>query len=402
VCVVIFCTPCVGERLQRLKRDFSASAFLTGPQALSQPEQRSVFRRLSPSVASLRAQQALDEPFPIKKQKATSKAAPARGESRLYSATAVRPAPAVVERAEEEEGDFDLKAFFKDKKAAVDHALSLSVPEFASHPRASRLAEAMRYSLLAPAKRVRPILCLAACELFGGSEASCMPTAVAIEMIHSMSLIHDDLPAMDNDTLRRGLPTNHVKYGEDIAILAGDALLSRSFEYVAKYTHDVPPERIVQVLARLGESVGVEGLAGGQVLDLELEGQPDVTVDDLRWIHRHKTAALLKVAVACGAILGGASSDDVQRVEQYAENVGLAFQVHDDILDVTQSTEELGKTAGKDADVSKTTYPKLLGLDGSKAEAKRLINEGIQLLVPYGERAIPLIALAKYIVERKN
>lgn len=158
-----------------------------------------------------------------------------------------------------------------------------------------KIVESMRYSLLAGGKRIRPILCLAACEMFGGSDDVAMPTAVALEMIHTMSLIHDDLPAMDNDALRRGKPTNHVLYGEDIAILAGDALLSTSFEHVATHTKGVPAERIVEVLRRLGTSVGAYGLAGGQVKDLECENKEGVTLEDLEWIHMHKTAALLKV-----------------------------------------------------------------------------------------------------------
>ena len=194
-------------------------------------------------------------------------------------------------------------------------------------------------------------------------------------------------------------------YGEDIAILAGDALLSTSFQWVAQNTPQdkVEPSRILDVVCRLGKSVGAKGLAGGQVMDLVCEGKgDDVTIDDLRWIHTHKTAALLEVAVASGAILGGATPEQVKLCETFALNIGLAFQVADDILDVTQSTEELGKTAGKDDAVDKTTYPKLLGLDGARAEAERLVKEAKAALEPFGERAIPLLALADYIIDRKN
>lgn len=229
-----------------------------------------------------------------------------------------------------------------------------------------------------------------------------MPTAVALEMIHTMSLVHDDLPAMDDDSLRRGKPTNHVLFGEDIAILAGDALLSTAFEHCATHTTGVPAERVVEVLRRLGTSVGAVGLAGGQVMDLECEGKEGVTLDQLRWIHAHKTAALLQVSVAAGAILGGATPEQVQACETYALDVGLAFQVADDILDVTASTEDLGKTAGKDEDVDKTTYPKLLGLEASKLEAKRLVDEAVKALEPFGERAAPLLGIADYIIQRKN
>lgn len=192
-------------------------------------------------------------------------------------------------------------------------------------------------------------------------------------------------------------------YGEDVAILAGDALLSTAFQHVAEKTSSlVDPSRILDVVIRLGKSVGPRGLAGGQVMDLECEAKSDVTLDELRWIHTHKTATLLQVAVASGAILGGASPSEVEACEEFALNIGLAFQVADDILDVTQSTEALGKTAGKDEATDKTTYPKLLGMDGARAEAERLINNAKAALEQFGERAAPLLALADYIIDRKN
>jgi geranylgeranyl diphosphate synthase type II len=194
-----------------------------------------------------------------------------------------------------------------------------------------------------------------------------------------------------------------IIYGEDVAILAGDALLSTSFQHVAQETpKTVPLDRILDVIIRLGKSVGPVGLAGGQVMDLECEGKKGVTLEDLTWIHTHKTATLLQVAVASGAILGGATPEQVQACEKFALNIGLAFQVADDILDVTASTEDLGKTAAKDLDADKTTYPKLLGLEESKAEAKRLIEEAKASLAPFGEKAAPLLAIADYIIERNN
>ena len=280
---------------------------------------------------------------------------------------------------------------------ALDASLQVTCPEVA------KITESMRYSLLAGGKRIRPIMCIAACEMAGGTAEDAMAAAVALEMIHTMSLIHDDLPSMDNDSLRRGKPTNHVIYGEDVAILAGDALLSTAFEHVAKYTpKHVPAERIVDVIARLGSSVGATGLAGGQVMDLECEAKAGVGLPELTWIHTHKTAALLKVSVAAGAILGGATPEEVRACETYALDIGLAFQVADDILDVTASTEALGKTAGKDLNMDKTTYPKLLGLDGSRQEAKRLVKEAKAALAPFGAKAGPLLAIADYIVEREN
>lgn len=297
---------------------------------------------------------------------------------------------------------FDLDAYLLAKKGPIEEALEASVKSI--EPQTDKICESMLYSLMAGGKRIRPVLCLASAEMFGGTVEQAMPTAVALEMIHTMSLIHDDLPSMDNDDLRRGKPTNHVVYGEEVAILAGDALLSESFKHAALYTKNVDPERVLDVVVRLGKSVGPKGLAGGQVMDLECEGKAsdEVTLDDLKWIHIHKTATLLQVAVASGAILGGATPEEVKACEQFALNIGLAFQVADDILDVTASTEDLGKTAGKDEDTDKTTYPKLMGLDGAKAEAKRLIDEAKASLEPFGERAAPLLAIADYIIDRKN
>lgn len=295
---------------------------------------------------------------------------------------------------------FDLDTYLKSKKAVVEVALDKSLT--ATTPRVENIIESMKYSLMAGGKRIRPVICLAACEMFGGNDDMAMPTAVALEMIHTMSLIHDDLPSMDNDDLRRGKPTNHVLYGEDIAILAGDALLSTSFEHVARETKDVPADRVVQVLLRLGTSVGAYGLAGGQVQDLMCENKDDTSLQDLEWIHLHKTAALLKVSATSGAILAGATDEDIKNLEVYAEKIGLAFQIADDILDVTATSEELGKTAGKDEEVNKTTYVKLLGLEESKKEAAKIIDEAKAALSKYGDKAAPLLGIADYIVARKN
>jgi len=295
---------------------------------------------------------------------------------------------------------FDLNSYLLSKKGPIEAALEASVKS--RIPQTDKICEAMGYSLMAGGKRIRPVLCLAACEMFGGSQETAMPTAVALEMIHTMSLIHDDLPAMDNDDLRRGKPTNHVIYGEDVAILAGDSLLSTSFEHVARETKGVSAEKIVDVIARLGRSVGAEGLAGGQVMDLECEARPGTTLDDLKWIHIHKTGTLLQIAVAAGAILGGATPAEVEACEKFSFNIGLAFQVADDILDCTASSEDLGKTAGKDEAVDKTTYVKLLGLEQSKQYARDLVDEAKACLAPFGERALPLLAIADYIIERGN
>ncbi len=299
---------------------------------------------------------------------------------------------------EQETLNFDLSSYLKDKQQLVEAALDRSLPI----TRPEKIYQAMRYSLLAGGKRLRPILCLSACELAGGTSEMALPTACALEMIHTMSLIHDDLPAMDDDDYRRGKLTNHKVYGEDIAILAGDGLLSYAFEYAATHTRNVAPENLINVLARLGRTVGAAGLVGGQVLDLESEGQTDISVDTLKFIHTHKTGALLETSVVSGAILAGASDEDIQRLSQYAQNIGLAFQIVDDILDITATQEELGKTAGKDLRDQKVTYPRLWGIEESKKQAQNLVCGAIAQLTPYGAKADPLRAIANFIVTRKN
>jgi geranylgeranyl diphosphate synthase type II len=293
---------------------------------------------------------------------------------------------------------FNLEDYFKEKKQLVEQALDQSLPM--GQP--EKIYEAMRYSLLAGGKRLRPILCLATCELIGGTPEIAIPTACALEMIHTMSLIHDDLPAMDNDDYRRGKLTNHKVFGEDIAILAGDGLLAYAFEYVATQTKNVPADRLLQVIARLGRTVGAEGLVGGQVLDLESEGKTDISAETLTFIHTHKTGALLEASVVSGGILAGAAPEDLARLSKYAQNIGLAFQIIDDILDVTATAEQLGKTAGKDLQAQKATYPSLWGLEKSKLQARQLIDEAIAQLTIYEEKAEPLRAIAKFIITRNH
>lgn len=293
---------------------------------------------------------------------------------------------------------FSFESYMRDRAVMVNKALDEAVPLV--YP--EQLTESMRYSLLAGGKRVRPALCLAACELVGGDITVAMPTACAMEMVHTMSLIHDDLPAMDNDDFRRGRPTNHKVFGDDIAILAGDALLTFSFEHVARDTKGAPAERVLRVVRELGRAVGAEGLTAGQVVDIKSEDK-EVGVEVLQYIHHHKTAALLEASVVCGAILGGADETTIEKLRKYALNIGLAFQVVDDILDVTQTTEQLGKTAAKDLAVNKTTYPKLMGIEKSKQIAEDLITEAIAQLDGFeASKAAPLIALAKFIGYRQN
>lgn len=291
---------------------------------------------------------------------------------------------------------FDLPNYLRDRQALVEAALEASIPVI--YP--EKIYEAMRYSLMAGGKRLRPILCLATCELVGGTLDMAMPTACALEMIHTMSLIHDDLPSMDNDDYRRGKLTNHKVYGEDVAILAGDGLLAYAFEVIADRTRQVPPDRILKVVTRVGRAVSAAGLVGGQVVDLEAEGRSDVSIETLNFIHRHKTAALLEASVVSGAILAGATDLEVQRLSQYAQDIGLAFQIIDDVLDITATQEELGKTAGKDLQAQKATYPSIWGIEESKRQAKVLVEAAKAGLEPFGEAARPLMAIADYITAR--
>ncbi|MGL5941923.1 MAG: geranylgeranyl diphosphate synthase CrtE [Waterburya sp.] len=291
---------------------------------------------------------------------------------------------------------FNLKSYLKQQQKLVEQALDQAI----AIAKPAKIYEAMRYSLLAGGKRLRPILCLATSDLMGGTIEMAMPTACALEMIHTMSLIHDDLPAMDNDDFRRGKPTNHKVYGEDIAILAGDGLLAYAFEYVATQTKNVAPENILRVVACLGRTVGAAGLVGGQVLDLESEGKTDITAETLSFIHTHKTGALLEASVVSGAILANASEENITRLSQYAQNIGLAFQIIDDILDITATDEQLGKTAGKDLEAQKATYPSIWGLEKSQAKAQELVNNAIAQLSIYDAKAEPLRTIAKYIVTR--
>lgn len=309
--------------------------------------------------------------------------------------TATASSPEGLKPSGEDQAEFDFADYLAKTRDVVEKSLDGALgPE-----RPESLRESMRYSLLAGGKRLRPILCLAACELVGGDASLAMPTAVALEMIHTMSLIHDDLPAMDNDDLRRGRPTNHKVYGDAMAILAGDALLSRAFEMVALRSPGVPPERLLRVVAELSLVSGAPGLVGGQVVDLESEGR-EVDLETLEYIHLHKTAALLRACVVTGALIGGADDNQVEAMRTYANGIGLAFQIVDDILDVTASSEVLGKTAGKDLIADKTTYPKLLGLEPSRARALELVSQAKSALDPWKSKAQPLLALADYVASR--
>jgi geranylgeranyl diphosphate synthase, type II len=303
------------------------------------------------------------------------------------------------QKVQEQASGFDFESYMLHKASSVNQALDRAVP--LREPK--KIHEAMRYSLLAGGKRVRPVLCIAACELVGGDEITAMPSACAVEMMHTMSLIHDDLPFMDNDDLRRGKPANHKVFGEDIAVLAGDALLAFAFEHIATATEAVPISRLLRAISVLAKAVGSQGLAAGQVVDICSAGSQEVGLEQLEFIHVHKTAALLEGAVVIGAILGGGSDEEVERLRKFARCIGLLFQVVDDILDVTKSSQALGKTAGKDLAADKVTYPKLLGLEKSREFAKELNQQAREQLLCFDpNKAAPLISLANYIAYRQN
>jgi len=257
----------------------------------------------------------------------------------------------------------------------------------------------MRYSVFAGGKRIRPILCLETARIFDADAAPALYPGCAIEFIHTYSLIHDDLPALDNDDLRRGKPTSHKKFGEANAILAGDALLTLAFETIA--AAPVSAERRVAMVTEIATAAGtVKGMVGGQVADLEAEGKP-VSPAMLEYIHRSKTAALIRASITAGALCAGAPADEVTRLRRFGETIGWAFQVTDDILDVTESSVALGKTAGKDIAQQKATYPSVFGLARSQEIAKELADNGIAELESYGERAGRLRTIAEFLVHRR-
>jgi geranylgeranyl diphosphate synthase type II len=291
-----------------------------------------------------------------------------------------------------------LAAIRDEVDAALDRALP---PETAWPPTIHR---AVRYSLFAGGKRVRPALVVASGEAVGGARADLMPLACAAEMIHTYSLVHDDLPAMDDDDLRRGKPTSHKVFGEAIAILAGDALLTRAFHLMAEVPDGCDEARLrrrVRATAILGEACGTSGLIGGQVTDLESEGR---TIDAaaLERLHRAQTGALLSAGVRGGAVLGGADEADLDRLARYASAIGLAFQVVDDVLDATEDAEHLGKTAGKDEAAKKATYVSVHGLPAARTLAASLRQEALDAVAPLGRRGELLAALARLIVDRHS
>lgn len=291
-----------------------------------------------------------------------------------------------------------LPDFFEADHAVIEAALEKFLPP--EHTPPASIHRAMRYSVFAGGKRLRPILCYESSRLFSQSVDAAVSIGCALEFIHTYSLIHDDLPALDNDDLRRGKPTCHKVFGEAIAILAGDALLTLAFQMLAD--SPLEPARRVRVIAEVGAAAGtVRGMVGGQVADLEAEGNP-VKVETLEYIHRSKTAALIRGAIVTGAISGGAANEDVERMRRFGDHIGWAFQVVDDILDVEESSAALGKTAGKDQAQKKATYPALYGLEKSRAIASDLAAKALKELDCYGERAARLRQLGEFLVARRS
>jgi geranylgeranyl diphosphate synthase type II len=293
----------------------------------------------------------------------------------------------------------DVPRYLKERAAAVDEALERLLPPETLPPQT--IHKAMRYSVFAGGKRLRPVLVIAGAEAVGGTMERVMPTACAMELIHTYSLVHDDLPAMDNDDFRRGVPTNHKVFGEAMAILAGDGLLTLAFGLIAEnFAAEGAGSGLRQVVADVAEAAGTRGMVGGQVADIEAEGRK-VTAEALDFIHLHKTAALIRASLRIGAVISGAAPAQVQALSAAGGALGLAFQIVDDLLDVEGTTEQLGKTAGKDQAQQKATYPAVHGLPASRARAQALIEEAEAALRPLGPPAEPIRALGRFILERK-
>lgn len=297
--------------------------------------------------------------------------------------------------------NWQLQVYLEQQLLQIETALDNYLPGSSTRP--TRLHEAMRYSVLGGGKRIRPVLLLAACEAVGGSMKTAMPAACAIEMLHAYSLIHDDLPAMDNDDMRRGRPTNHKVFGEATAILAGDGLLTEAFILLSRLDtmETLPATARLEMINLLATHAGTRGMVGGQMVDMEVEGT-DIDLPTLEYVHTHKTGALIKAAVEIGAIIGGATQPQREALKRYAAAAGLAFQIADDILDIVAVPSELGKHIGSDQQRGKATYPALLGLSEARRRADELKSMAIRALDLFGDEARPLRAIACYIVDRSH
>lgn len=291
-----------------------------------------------------------------------------------------------------------MKEQLKEYISLIDKHLDEYIPE-KNNPQ-SIIYKAMRYSLFAGGKRLRPVLMLSCCKMCGGDINEVIPFACALEMIHTYSLIHDDLPAMDNDDLRRGKPTNHIKFNEATAILAGDALLNKAFEVVSSYNGQ-NIERALKAINMLAMSSGTEGMIGGQIIDMESENK-SITLDELEYLHLNKTGAIIRSACTIGALIGGGCEEQIEAADNFAKNLGIAFQIQDDILDVTGTEEELGKPIGSDANEHKNTYVTLVGPEKSEELSKKYSNDAKKSLEIFGKKADFLKSLTDYLITRRN
>ena len=289
--------------------------------------------------------------------------------------------------------------YLSEGKKLIDERMLSFLPQGKAYPES--IHEAMRYSLLAGGKRLRPVLVMAAAEAVGGDRHTILPFAIAAELIHTYTLIHDDLPALDNDDLRRGKPTNHKVFGEAIAILAGDALLTQAFIIMTRAAgmETVPPECILKATHEMAGALGSTGMIGGQVVDLESEGKR-VNSETLEYIHIYKTGFLIRACIRCGGVLSQASKGQLSSLSSFGAHIGLAFQIIDDILDITGDEEKLGKDIGSDLTKNKATYPALYGLEESKRKAEELVEESIDCLNEFDDRADPLREIARFFVQR--
>lgn len=292
----------------------------------------------------------------------------------------------------------DLKAYLHDKRALVDEALKAVFP--APQGPSADVVWAMTYSLFAGGKRLRPILCMAGAEAVGKEGRAVLPLACSLELIHTYSLIHDDLPVMDNDDLRRGKPTNHKVFGEAVALLAGDGLLTEAFRLMGGMS-GVEPRSLLRVIQLVGSAAGYQGMVGGQVVDIQSEGKP-VDSSLVEFIHSHKTGALIQASVTSGAILGEGTDEQVKAIFSYGEKIGLAFQIADDILDIEGDSRTLGKGVGGDAQKKKITFPAAVGLQKAKDMQKEMVDQAVTALKIFDEKAEPLRHIAMYIIERKK
>ena len=293
----------------------------------------------------------------------------------------------------------EFKQCLKEKASFVEKVLKEYMPKEEGYQKT--VIEAMNYSLSAGGKRLRPILTLEACKIVGGNEDEAIPFAIAIEMIHTYSLIHDDLPALDNDDLRRGRPTNHKVYGEAMGILAGDALLNYAFEVMLTGSiNKENPEKYLKAINEIAKGAGIYGMIGGQVVDVESENK-QIEKEKLDYIHMNKTAAMMVGCMRAGATIGGANSEQMEEITKYAKNIGLSFQIVDDILDIVGDEAKLGKKVGSDIENHKSTYPSLLGLDKSKEIAHNLIDEAKKSIEKLSDDVDFLKGLAEYIIDRE-